>query len=134
MKRSYYFRRLRDPGKTYRLLLVAHDRRVLKTDGTLSEVGAEFDDATFLHPMTPFPSPIENVYEAVVNVAEDTDPVTCSVFVLEVVKGVVQPPTEFENWHIDPTGERDVFGALKEPVQVVQTSITQNYAPPMQGR
>jgi hypothetical protein len=36
-------------------------------------------------------------------------------------------------WTFDPTETRDVFGALKEPVKVVQTVVNQNYAPPMRG-
>jgi hypothetical protein len=42
------------------------------------------------------------------------------------------PTRDIENWYFDPTGQRDVFGSLKEPVRVTQTSITQHYAPPMQ--
>jgi hypothetical protein len=131
--KPYYFRKPLDAGKSYALLLVDHLKRVLKTDGTLAPVGSEFDDATFLHPMIAFPYPLETIYEAVVNVADDTDPVTCSVFVVEVDGDELIAPTTFDNWYIDPTGERDVFGSLKEPVQVTQTVVHQHYAPPIRG-
>jgi hypothetical protein len=133
MTTVFRLRYIEEPGKRYGLMLVDTNRRVLKTDGTLAAVGDEFDPATFIHPLVPFPRPLESAYEASVPVAEGVEAATYSIFVLERAGDEFLTPRRLDNWHLDPSDKRDVFGALVEPVKVVQTIINQNYAPPMRG-